>query len=151
MSLTMHWPKTDTRTLYTRYRAFASRTICYLSCSLLVIYSLHTIYCVLTALCHIRSLAHAVLQTPRNMHTAPLASVRCADTLDQARHLYVEGIAMAHSPSKRARLQLRSRVRDDAPLNRRSVEVRAHEKKAGAGLLKRGTPQAILAVTQKES
>jgi predicted nucleic acid-binding Zn-ribbon protein len=35
---------------------------------------------------------------------------------------------MTHSPSKRARLQLRSRVRDDALLNRLLSEVRAHEK-----------------------
>ena len=36
--------------------------------------------------------------------------------------------AMTHSPSKRARLQLRSRVRDDALLNRLLSEGRAHEK-----------------------
>ena len=35
---------------------------------------------------------------------------------------------MTHSPSKRARLQLRSRARDDALLNRLLSEVRAHEK-----------------------
>ena len=37
---------------------------------------------------------------------------------------------MARSPSKRARLQLRSRVRDDAPLNRLLSEARAHENEA---------------------
>ena len=45
---------------------------------------------------------------------------------------------MAHSPSKRARLHLRSRVRDDALLNRLLSEVRAHEKKV---------PQTMLAIS----
>ena len=35
---------------------------------------------------------------------------------------------MTHSPSKRARLQLRSRNRDDAWLSKLLSEVRAHEK-----------------------
>ena len=36
---------------------------------------------------------------------------------------------MAHSPSKKRRLQLRSRARDDVLLHRLLGEVRAHEKK----------------------